>query len=139
MPDNLSMDSSVPTSCNPLWEDIVDVDDTSDLDENIQVPLSPNNDNDCIVHGSSQPLEMCESGYTTILESMNSLGPTALSYEHPIETQLPLRLPPTNPRIYSDDEWEYQRETFEKLYIHEDKPLKVVVKIMRDEFGFHAT
>jgi hypothetical protein len=43
------------------------------------------------------------------------------------------------PRIYSNDEWEDRRQTFEKLYILEDKPLKVVAKIMSDEHGFHAT
>jgi len=43
------------------------------------------------------------------------------------------------PRVHSDEEWEDQRETFERLYVLEDKPLRLVAKMMKDEFGFYAT
>jgi len=52
--------------------------------------------------------------------------------------QLP-QVPPNRPRTYSEQEWEQQRETFKRLYVLEDRPLKEVSKILKDEFGFHAT
>ncbi|TGO13121.1 hypothetical protein BTUL_0076g00210 [Botrytis tulipae] len=43
------------------------------------------------------------------------------------------------PKEHSAEEWERQRITFTKLYTTDDKPLKEVMKIMEDEYGFRAT
>ncbi|TGO60804.1 hypothetical protein BELL_1186g00020 [Botrytis elliptica] len=43
------------------------------------------------------------------------------------------------PREHSAEEWERQRINFTQLYTTEDKPLKEVMKIMENEYGFRAT
>ncbi|TGO91199.1 hypothetical protein BPOR_0036g00290 [Botrytis porri] len=54
-------------------------------------------------------------------------------------------LPPSNvtarpaPEEHSAEKWERQRVTFTQLYTTEDKPLKEVMKIMENEYGFRAT
>ncbi|KAF7900036.1 hypothetical protein EAF00_004372 [Botryotinia globosa] len=43
------------------------------------------------------------------------------------------------PKEHSAEEWKRQRITFTKLYTTEDKPLKEVMNIMENEYGFRAT
>jgi Clr5 domain len=38
----------------------------------------------------------------------------------------------------SDEKWEMQREAIRQLYISQNHPLKKVMAIMRDTYGFQA-
>jgi hypothetical protein len=41
-------------------------------------------------------------------------------------------------RRYSTQEWEVQKINVERLYIGENRPLKEVMQILKDDFGFIA-
>jgi hypothetical protein len=42
-------------------------------------------------------------------------------------------------RRYTVEEWEVQKLTIEKLYVKEEKPLKEVIGLLEQNFGFVAT
>jgi hypothetical protein len=81
-------------------------------------------------HGSLQP---SETGDINMSEP-----PTSVFDDQSTEVVKPSHLRRDKPRVDSD-EWEEQREPFERLYLLEDKPLRVVAKIMKDDFRFNAT
>ncbi|KAF7955624.1 hypothetical protein EAE96_004550 [Botrytis aclada] len=69
---------------------------------------------------------------------------TTTAHANPSIVKPPM-LPPSKvtarpaPKEHSPEEWERQRLVFTQLYATEDKPLKEVMKIMENEYGFRAT
>ena len=51
----------------------------------------------------------------------------------PMHPKHQVRRPP------SAQDWEERREVVQRLYYTEGKPLREVMKIMKDEYGFYAT
>lgn len=94
-----------------------------------------------------QPLPSIDSYSYTQPSLQYNDTPTvpSITTAHANPSMIKPMLPPSKiiarpaPKEHSAEEWERQRLTFTQLYTTEDKPLKEVMKIMENEYGFRAT
>lgn len=55
-----------------------------------------------------------------------------------METNFPQALSPSRLNVPFDQKWEVLKPIIERLYIHENRKLSDVIKIVKDEYKFDA-